>query len=121
MNKKLIIFCLALAVAALNLPAYANDVIGDWEPAPDGWIDWGNGKSIADPCNMPTKTTGRAGYQYDTIGAALNSNSLHVTQTGGGQSLAIKLQSNGLVDEFMNHNTFSTDYTVAAGYRWRLE
>ena len=116
MNKKLIIFCLALAIAVWSIPAYAAAVvIGDWEQQDDGWIDWGNGKLVSDPCNMPTKTTGKAGYQYDTIGATLNSKSLHVTQTGYGQSLSIKLQSAGHVADFMAHNTFSIDFTVAAG------
>lgn len=113
MSRKIII-C-TFFVVALSCTSYGDVVIGNWENSPDGWIDWGNKLSVDGPANMPTKTTGVAGYQYDTIGATLNSNSLHVTQAGYGQSLAIKLQDAGHVADFMAHNTFSIDYTVAAG------
>jgi len=115
MNKKLIIFCLALAIAVLSLPVYADTVvIGNWEQSPDNSIDWGNKLSVADPCNMPTKTTGKAGYQYDqAVGVTLNSNSLEVTQSGWGQSLALRLDAAQRA-AFITHDTFSIDMSVAA-------
>lgn len=116
MCKKLIYFACLVLTFALVSASYGEVVIGDWEESPDGWIDWGNEKSVDDPCNMPTRTDGRAGYQYEnTIGVTLNDWSLHVTQDGGwGQSIAIKLQDAGHVADFMANTQLWIDYTVPA-------
>jgi hypothetical protein len=95
-----------LAVIAMAAPAYAL-VIGDWEGTPDGWIDWGNLESIDSATNMPSK------YQYGTIGATRGTQSLHVIQSGWGQSLSIKLDA-AQRDVFMISSTFSIDMSVAA-------
>lgn len=116
MCKKLITFVCCVLAFALVSTSYGETVIGDWESSPDDWIDWGNKKSIDDPCNMPVRTDGRAGYQYEgTLGITLNDVSLHVTHSGWGQSLAIKLQDAGHVADFMANDTLEIDYTVAAG------
>lgn len=118
MCKKLIYFACLVLMFVLVSTSYGEEcvVIGDWEQDPDCWIDWGNGKSVDDPCNMPVKTDGTAGYQYeDTIGVTLNDWSLHVTQSGWGQSLSIKLQDCDLMDEFWANTELRIDYTVAAG------
>ena len=113
MSKKLISLCF---VAALLGTSYGATAIGNWENWHNGWIDWGNGKLVSDPCNMPVKTTGKAGYQYEpTIGVTAGDTSLHVTQTGWGQSLSIKLQTVGMMDEFLANDHLIIDYTVAAG------
>lgn len=88
----------------LGLLANAG-VIGNWEGTPDGWIDWGAGQAGIE--TLPDK------YQYDTIGATLGGQSLHVNQSGWGQSLAIKLNTAQKAD-FMANNTFEIDMTVAA-------
>ena len=114
MCKKLIYFvCLVLMLAMVST-TYGETVIGDWELSPDGWIDWGNKLSVDDPANMPTKTTGTAGYQYEgSVGVTLNDGSLEVTQSGWGQSLSIQLDAAGRA-AFMANDTFSIDMSVAA-------
>jgi FlaG/FlaF family flagellin (archaellin) len=103
----LIAVCISLFLVSASYAA-SVDVIGNWENMPtsgDGWIDWGTQAPIE---TMPAK------YQAGTIGATLPSQSLHVIQSGWGQSLAIKLQNIGMTGAFMNHNTFSIDMSVAA-------
>jgi len=113
MSKKLISLCIVLALVGTS---YGVARIGNWENNANGWIDWGNLKNIGDPCNMPTQhAPGKAGYQYATIGATVGSNSIKVTQTGWGQSLSIKLQNVGMVDQFLANDHLVIDYTVAAG------
>lgn len=116
MCKKLIYFACLVLMFAMVSTSYGETVIGDWEESPDGWIDWGNAKSVDDPCNMPVRTDGRAGYQYeDTIGVTLNDWSLHVTQEDGwGQSLSIKLNAAQRAIFFVN-TQLHIDYSVAAG------
>lgn len=97
-----------LSSAVLAGSAQALTVIGNWENAPDGWIDWGNQLSVADPTNMPSK------YDYGTIGVTLGSSSLKLIKSGWNQNLSIKLQNNGLVDDFMANTTFMIDLTVPA-------
>ena len=107
MSKKLISLCFVVALLGTS---YGATVIGNWENWHNGWIDWGNGKLISDPCNMPSK------YQYEgEVGDTLQDTSLHVIQAGWGQSLAIKLQNNGFVDEFLANDHLIFDYTVKAG------
>ena len=94
--KKIVSICLMVAV--LSIPASAV-VIGDWEDGMDGWADWSS---------SATYTPGA------TEGVTLGSGSLLVEQSGWGQSLSIKLQNSGLVDEFMANSIFSIDMSVAA-------
>ena len=96
MMKKFVSICLMIAV--LSIPASAV-VIGNWESGLDGWIDW-NGNA--------TMTGGQ------TEGVTLGSGSIVVEQSGWDQSLAIKLQDNGFVDDFMANSIFSIDMSVAA-------
>lgn len=103
--KKFII-CLTI-LAALNAAALADVLLGSWENAPDGWIDWGNKESVDSATNMPSK------YQYDTIGATEGSQSLHMIKSGWNQNLAIGLNYNQRV-QFMAHNKFKIDITVPA-------
>jgi hypothetical protein len=107
-NQIKIIFMLGaiLAVIAWSVPASAL-VIGDWEEEADGWIDWGNQESIDSAANMPSK------YQYGTVGATRGERSIHVIQSGWGQSLSIKLNA-AQIETFMNSTTFSIDMTVPA-------
>ena len=95
--KSFLSVCFLLAVFCL--PASAV-VIGDWENDLDGWMDWSDA------------AISMAGGQ--TEGVTLNNGSLVVEQSGWGQSLAIKLQNNGLVDDFMANSIFSIDVSVAA-------
>lgn len=104
--KAFLTSCAILTVIAMAAPAYAL-VIGDWEGTPDGWIDWGNQLPINEPNNMPSK------YQYGTIGATVGTQSIHVIQSGWGQSLSIKLDA-AQRDTFMISTTFSIDMSVAA-------
>lgn len=111
MSRKLISFVCVLALASTSYGV----VIGNWENSNDGWIDWGNKLLVDDPCNMPVKVTGTAGYQYDTSeGITLGSTSLEVTQSGWGQSLSIKLQDAGHIADFLANDTFEIDMSVAA-------
>ncbi len=102
-----LVVCLVL-IAVLSVPAYSEVVIGNWEDgSSDGWIDWieyGTGKSVTDPINSPK-------YSFSTIGATLGSESLQITQSGWNQNLAIKLQNNGLVDDFFANTIFQIDVT----------
>lgn len=106
--KKLIV-CFVLV--ALSMPAYAVTVIGDWEQSSDGWSDWieyGNGKLVSDPLNMPSK------YSYSTIGATSGHYSLHVAQSGWCQNLSLDFGPAGHIADFMANTKFSVDVTVPA-------
>lgn len=102
-----LIVCLVSVLAVLSVPAYAAVIIGNWEQGADGWIDWGNKESITNPVNASK-------YAFSDIGATVGGSSLQVTKTGWNQSLSIKLQDNGLVDEFMANSKFLLDVTVPA-------
>jgi len=117
MCKKLIfLICIVLVLVTASASYGFVSVIGSWENCNNNWIDWGNKLEIDDAANMPIKTTGTAGYTYEqSIGVTHGIASLHVTQSGWGQSLSINLNNAGHVAEFMAHDTFSIDYTVAAG------
>jgi hypothetical protein len=109
MNRKFITICISLFLASASYAA-AVDVIGNWENMPtsgDGWIDWGAGQVLIEtlPAQYVTEPT---------IGVTLDDDSLHMIKAGWAQTLSIKLQNNGYVDEFLNHNTFSFDVSVAA-------
>jgi hypothetical protein len=91
----------ALAIGGLAGSSLADVQIGDWEQSTDGWIDWGTGLPIAAPK-----------YTYSTAGVTSGNYALQVNQTGWNQNLAIKLQNNGLVDDFMAHTKLQIDLTV---------
>jgi MYXO-CTERM domain-containing protein len=94
---------LSLAVASHSL---ADVVIGDWENATDGWIDWGTQAAI-DP--------GGAKYAYSTFGATHGTSAIKITQTSYNQNLSIKLQNTpGLKDAFFANQQLSIDFTVPA-------
>jgi hypothetical protein len=110
MSRKLFVL---LFVVALSCAAYSECdledcvVIGDWELNDDGWIDWSDEVGI-DEGHIPP-------YFYeDTIGVTLNDYSLGLPASGYAQTLAIKLQDNGLIDEFMDNWCFCIDVTAAA-------
>ncbi len=103
--RKLIV---CVVVVVLSVPAYSAVVIGDWENgSSDGWIDWGNKKSI-------THNQNESEYGFSDTGVTSGSSSLKVTKSGWSQTLSIKLQNNGLVDEFMANDKFAIDVTVPA-------
>jgi len=102
---KKFILCLAL-VASLNTAALASVLLGSWENATDGWIDWSNAESI-------DSTTNSAYYEYSTIGATNGSSSLNLTKSGWNQSLSLKLTYSERV-AFVANTTFSIDVTVPA-------
>ncbi|MGA2916455.1 MAG: PEP-CTERM sorting domain-containing protein [Sedimentisphaerales bacterium] len=106
--KKLFVY---IILVILSMPVCAATVIGNWENgSSDGWIDWiewGNGQSITSPLNASK-------YSFSTIGATSGTESLKVTQSGWGQTLAIKLQNNGFVDDFLANTIFQIDVTYPA-------
>jgi len=108
MSKKLVM-CLALMLCLVSV-GYASDpfVIGSWEGVSDGWIDWGNTEAIDSAANMPSK------YQYSDLWSSDGDYSLRLEKQGWQQNLAIKLQNQGFVDEFMARNTFSIDLMAPA-------
>jgi len=91
----------ALTIGGLAGSSRADVQIGDWEQSTDGWIDWGTGSAIAPPK-----------YTYSTSGVTSGAYALQVNQTGWNQNLAIKLQNNGLVDDFLAHTKLRIDLTV---------
>jgi hypothetical protein len=109
MSRKLIV---TLIVAALTCVSYGAARLGTWEDTSgDGWIDWGSGTSISPPADPNDK----AAYTFlSTVGVTHGDYSLGVTQSGWGQSLSIKLQDNGFVNDFMNNTTLAIDFSVAA-------
>jgi hypothetical protein len=99
MMERLLSLCV-LAVL-MSVPASAV-IIGDWENMPtsgDGWINWSGGAAV--------ETLSE--YSVGTIGVTSGSQSLCMTKSGWGQTLSIKLQNNGLVDDFMANSIFSID------------
>jgi hypothetical protein len=105
MRNKIVTILLAVALTSAS---YAG-VIGNWETGNDGWGGWiSNNVVAASP--MPITLSNGVTYSQSTIGATLGSSSLHIVQSGWGQSLAVSL--NGA--DVMSHNTFSIDMTVAA-------
>ena len=109
MSKILITICISLLLVSTT---YAG-IIGNWEnTSGDGWGGWiSNNVVAANP--LPITLSNGVTYSQSTIGATLGSDSLDVTQSGWAQSLAISLNSTQTAD-FMSHNTFSIDMTVAA-------
>jgi len=107
MRNKIVTILLAVALTSVS---YAADkVIGNWETGNDGWGGWiSNNVVAASP--MPITLSNGVTYSLGTIGATLGSSSLHMHQTGWGQSLAVSLSG----ADVMSHNTFSIDMTVAA-------
>jgi hypothetical protein len=110
--RNVLICLLLLLMAAINVPAYADVVIGDWEDDNDGWVDWNSGSpiSISDP-------TLSSRYSYSsTTGVTLHSYSLVVSGiTGYTQCLTIQLQNNDLISDFMANKKLLIDFSVAAG------
>ena len=90
--------------------ARADKVIGNWEDANDGWIDWGSGQIPVDQS---------AKFSYTTTGATLGSKALQVSQNGWGQNLSIRLQQDyspalDLRDDWLEYTQFAIDVTVPA-------
>jgi hypothetical protein len=112
----------ALLAAVLLAPGVtvATTVIGSWQgSSAEGWIDWGNGLSITDPANST---------KYSFVAGAVTGygQSLQINQPGFNQNLAIKLQDNGYISDFMNNTlltfTFSVPAHTTGGYSqlWEL-
>jgi hypothetical protein len=103
----------ALGVAAVALAftcsTSASTVIGSWQTSTsDGWIDWGNQLSITDPANAGK-------YSFASGAVPGYAQSLQITHSGWNQNLAIKLQNNGYVADFMNNQLLSFTFSVPAG------
>jgi hypothetical protein len=106
MSRILVTICISLLLVSAS---YA-DVIGNWEnTSGDGWGGWIS-NSVVTINPMPITLSNGVTYSNGTIGATLNSSSLHMAQSGWKQSLAISLSG----AQVMSHNTFSIDMTVAA-------
>ena len=97
-------------VLAFPVSGGAATVIGSWQTSSDdGWIDWANQSvGLFDPSN--------AGKYSLAVGAVPGyAQSLKISQAGYQQNLAIKLQNNGHVSDFMNNNLLSFTFSVPAG------
>jgi len=119
MNKKLTIFCLALAIAALSVSAYATEpYVGTWnDNSGDGWVNHEAGQASIGP--MPA-VVGNASYAQSAIGAKFGTSlGMNVTATGSHQVLRLSsYQStiNGQVmADFLSHGTFAIDVTYDSG------
>lgn len=107
MRKLKFIVAVLVAAMCLSLNSYAAVVIGDWENMPtsgDGWIDWGGGE-------VPIETL-PAQYQPGAIGVTLGSQSLKLIKNGWAQTLAIKLQDHGYVDDFLANTKIEFDWAA---------
>jgi hypothetical protein len=119
MNKKLIVVCLALAIAVWSVPVRADKVIGTWEPSDacngDGWIDWGTGSFISP---FPRTLSGTT-YDNSTIGGTEDGHSLKVTVTGAWQqNLAVHNYQDTLnvsMADLLSHTAFAIDVTYDSG------
>lgn len=110
MSRKLIVTLIVVALAGIS---YGYTVIGNFEETngQTGWIDWQTQAPL-----IPNDPNAGAQYQaQQSIGVTNPSYSLGITQSGWGQSLAIKLQDNGFVDDFMSNNILAIDFSVPAG------
>jgi hypothetical protein len=99
---------IASIVSFAPVTARADVVIGDWEAGSlDGWIEW----------------SGFASFSSSTLGATRGSNSIKVVPNASfSQHLALKLQDEELMDEFVANTQLSidvswqtSDWTPAAG------
>jgi hypothetical protein len=122
MSKKLIVLCLALAVAAWSLPAYAAGYkIGTWDDnSGDNWFNWSqsnNGSNIPPALIGPMpKVVGGITYQNSQFGNSDGGLALEVSGvTGWGQQLAVQLTSPADIAAFMANHVFAIDLEVAAG------
>jgi hypothetical protein len=130
MSKKLIVVCLALVVAAMSLPAYANSnlvdprqgiVLGTWENSSgDGWYNYKSGNSIG---TLPS-TQGGTSFSQSPISVSTwwptnGSYSLAVSPPSGwGQQLAVHSYTDmdtSMMQDFINSNTFAIDYLYDSG------
>jgi len=110
MSRKLIVTLIVFALVGVS---YGAVVIGTFEGTngQTGWIDWQTQAPL-----LPNDPNAGAQYQaQQSVGATVGSYSLGLTQSGWGQSLAIKLQDSTLVDEFMANTTLLMDLSVPAG------
>jgi arylsulfatase A-like enzyme len=107
-KHKNLILLLIISIALVLSTSSSAVVIGDWEGAPDGWIDWDDGQiSINDSSLMPGK------YEYATYGATLGSQSIKLWDLGLSNTLSIKLNSTQRA-AFLANDIFSIDLSVAA-------
>jgi hypothetical protein len=115
--KKLIsnqVHTVVLSALALLAPAVgsADTVIGSWQtPSSDGWVNSLSGNTSITA--LPST--------YSFVGGAVSGfgQSLQINQAGYGGSVAIKLQDNGYLDDFLNNQfltfTFSVDAASVSG------
>jgi hypothetical protein len=104
---------LLFGAAALANAVKADTVIGDFEGTSDNWIDWSTQSSYAGSPNPNVLPSPK--YSFSNTGATLGSQSLHLTQTGYQQTLAVKLEYiPGAMAAFFANNTFSIDVTLPA-------
>jgi hypothetical protein len=100
------------ALSGLAVAAQAQVVIGDWQDySDDGWIDWGNGKSINAVANQSV-------YSFQDGAVPGYGTSLQVQESGWNQDLAIKLEyTPGDVAAFLNNNQLTFTISVdGTGY-----
>jgi len=85
-----------MVIAALNAAASADFVIGNWETSTDTWT-----------------SNGVLNYGA-TVGVTLDDYSAEVALSGWGTALKYQFGADSAKAQFMNHNTFSIDFSVAA-------
>jgi hypothetical protein len=101
-----VLIALALLAPSAGL---ADTVIGNWQTSSsDGWVN-----SLS--ANTPI-TDGSLASIYSFAGGAVSgySQSLQINQGGFGGSLAIKLQDNGYLDDFLDNHLLSFTFSVDA-------
>lgn len=103
-----------LTALALLVPAVgsADTVIGSWQTSSgDGWVNSLSGNASI--------TTLPSTYSFVSGAVSGFGQSLQINQAGFGGSVAIKLQNNGYVDDFLNNQllkfTFSVDAASVSG------
>jgi len=102
MNKKLIIFCLALTFALVST-SYGQTVLGNFEDSNDGWGKWVSPAVT----NNPNQTYG------NSIGVTLGSGSGFVPLSGYSQILARDFNGAELLALTQN-DTFSMDFATGS-------
>lgn len=108
LNLRTALLAIALSALALPLSSLADTTIGSWQTSSsDGWINsLSGGTSITDTAISPGI--------YSFVGGAVSgySQSLQINQGGYGSTLAIKLQDNGYVDDFLDNRLLSFTFSV---------
>jgi hypothetical protein len=102
----------ALAVVAVALPlsGIAATTIGSWQTSSsDGWVN-----SFSSNAPITSASVSPGIYSFAGGAVAGYGQSLQINQSGFGSTLAIKLQDNGYMDDFLNNHLLSFTFSVDA-------